>query len=76
MFKHQGYGCATKFRQRSSGKGLNFSPPLCTLHHDNVPTHKVHSVKQFLAQKWITEMEHPPYSPDLAPNGFWLFPNI
>jgi hypothetical protein len=21
-------------------------------------------------------MEHPPYSPDLVPNGFWLFPEI
>jgi len=24
----------------------------------------------FLAQKTITKMEHPPYSPDLAPNDF------
>jgi hypothetical protein len=21
-------------------------------------------------------MEHPPYSPDLVPNDFWLFPKI
>jgi hypothetical protein len=21
-------------------------------------------------------MKHPPYSPDLAPNDFWLFPKI
>jgi hypothetical protein len=35
-----------------------------------------HSVKQLLAQKLITEMAHPPYSPDLAPNDFWLFPKI
>jgi len=34
------------------------------------------AVKQFLAQKSITEMEHPPYSPDLAPNDFWLLPKI
>jgi transposase len=34
------------------------------------------SVKQFLAQKSITELECPPYSPDLAPNDFWLFPKI
>jgi transposase len=37
------------------------------LHHDNAPAHKALSVKQFLAQKPITEMEHPPYPPDLAP---------
>jgi hypothetical protein len=34
------------------------------------------SVKQLLAKKSITEMEHPPYSPDLALNDFWLFPKI
>jgi hypothetical protein len=32
------------------------------------------SVKQFVAKKSITEMEHPDYSHDLAPNDFWLFP--
>jgi histone-lysine N-methyltransferase SETMAR len=44
--------------------------------HENAPAHKALSVKYFLAQKLITEMEHPPYSPDLALNDFWLFPNI
>jgi hypothetical protein len=34
------------------------------------------TVKQFLAQKSVTEMEHLPFFPDLAPNGFWLFPKI
>jgi hypothetical protein len=29
-----------------------------------------------VAQKSITEKEHSPYSPDLAPNDFWLFPEI
>jgi len=33
-------------------------------------------LQQFLAQKFITEMEHPPYSPYLASNDFWLFPKI
>jgi hypothetical protein len=31
------------------------------LHYDSAPAHSVLSVKQFLAQKSITEMEH--YSP-------------
>jgi hypothetical protein len=34
------------------------------------------SSKQFLAQKSITEMEHPPYSPHLALNDFWAFTKI
>jgi hypothetical protein len=46
------------------------------LHLDSAPAHKALSVKQFLAQKSTTEMEHPPYSPDVAPNNFWLFPKI
>jgi hypothetical protein len=40
------------------------------LHHDNAPVQKVLSVKQFLAQKAITEMKHQPYSPDLAADDF------
>jgi hypothetical protein len=44
------------------------------LYHDNAPAHKVLSVKHFLVQKSVTEMEH--YSPDLAPNEFWLFQKI
>jgi transposase len=39
-------------------------------------SHKAISVKQFLAEKSITEIEHPPYCPDLAPADFWLFPEI
>jgi hypothetical protein len=46
------------------------------LHHDNATAHKALSVKQFLAQKSITEMEHPPSSPDTASNILWLFPKI
>jgi hypothetical protein len=34
------------------------------------------SLKQFLAHKLITEMEHPPYSLDLALSDFWMFPKI
>jgi hypothetical protein len=48
----------------SMQKGLNFGPANCILHHTNVSAHKALSVKQFLAQKSITEMEHPPQSPD------------
>jgi hypothetical protein len=29
-----------------------------------------------MAKKCITEMDHPPYSPDLAPCDFWLFPKL
>jgi hypothetical protein len=39
-------------------------------HHDNSPAYKALYVKQFLAQKPITEMEHLPCSPDLGSNDF------
>jgi transposase len=29
-------------------------------------------VREFLASKQITVLEHPPYSPDLAPSDFFL----
>jgi histone-lysine N-methyltransferase SETMAR len=45
-------------------------------HHDNALAHKALSVKIFVAQKFITEMEQSPCSPDLAPYDFWLFPKI
>jgi hypothetical protein len=38
------------------------------LHHDIASAHSVLSVKQFLAQKLITEVEHLPCSSDLVPN--------
>jgi hypothetical protein len=31
-------------------------------------------VREFLASKQITVQEHLPYSPDLAPSDFFLFP--
>jgi transposase len=33
-------------------------------------------VKQFLASKSINVIEDPPYSPDLAPAEFFLFPKM
>jgi hypothetical protein len=28
------------------------------------------------SRKGISAVDHPPYSPDLAPAGFWLFPEL
>jgi len=43
---------------------------------DFAPAHNALSVKQFLANKTITVLEHPPYLPDLTPSDFYLFPQI
>ena len=46
------------------------------LHHDNAPAHNALSIRQFLAEKNIAVLEKPPYSPDLAPCDFFLFPKL
>ena len=46
------------------------------LHHDNAPAHNALSVKRYLEKNNIPVMEHPPYSPDLAPCDFFLFRKI
>jgi transposase len=46
------------------------------LHHDNASAHSVFQVKEFLAKKNITVVEHAPYLPDLAPSDFFLIPRI
>jgi hypothetical protein len=33
-------------------------------------------VQQFLAEKGISFITQAPYSPDLAPSDFWLFPTL
>ena len=46
------------------------------LHDDNAPAHEALRVPEFLAKNSITKMDHPPYSPDLAPCEIWLFPKL
>jgi hypothetical protein len=41
------------------------------LHVDNAPAHTALSVREFLASKQITMLEHPSYSSDLAPCDFF-----
>jgi hypothetical protein len=33
-------------------------------------------VREFLARKGITVLDHPPYSPHLGPADFWFFPKV
>ena len=45
------------------------------LHQDNTPAHNVLSIHQFLAERNVTMLDHPPYSPDLAPCDFLCSPS-
>jgi len=46
------------------------------LHHDNAPAHTEHSIQVFLANHGFPVIQQPPYSPDMAPCDFWLFPQL
>jgi len=46
------------------------------LHHDNTTSHTSLVVQQFLNEKSIPVITQPPYSLDLAPIYFWLFPTL
>ena len=48
----------------------------CMLHHDNTPCHTAVSINEFLAEKRIPVVPQPPYSPDLSPCDFFLFPRL
>ena len=58
-----------RFRPKSGVRGMKF-------HHDNAPAHTAGKTKEFLRQSGLEMIEHLPYSPDLAPCDFWLFPNL
>jgi len=46
------------------------------LFHDNAPSHNAATVKKFLANRNVAVLQHPPYSPDLAPANYFLFPKF
>ena len=46
------------------------------LHQDNARPHVSRMTTDFLRDQKISIIEHPPYSPDLAPADFFLFPRL
>ena len=44
--------------------------------HDNAPAHKSKEVVNFLDKEEVKVIDHPPYSPDLSPCDFFLFPKL
>ena len=56
-------------------------PALCKsgqwhFHQDNAPGHNPIRVTDYLTKMGIKTVPHPPYSPDLAPCDFCLFPKL
>jgi histone-lysine N-methyltransferase SETMAR len=55
-------------------------PSLCSdkwiIHHEIAPLHDTLRVCEFLSKNSITKMDHPPYSPEIEPCDFFLFPKL
>jgi transposase len=60
--------CRKRPQKWSSGTWL--------LNYDNAPCHAALRVREFLAKRSIHVVPHRPYSPDLAPCDFFLFPKL
>jgi len=66
----------TRLRESVWRKRHGFWSDKWIIHHDIDPAHDALRVRKFLSKNSITKMDHPPYSPDLAPCDFWLFPKL
>jgi len=66
----------TRLRECVWRKKPGLWPDKWILDLDSAPVHDAVRVHGFLAKNFITKMDHPPYSPDLAPCDFWLFPKL
>ena len=65
------FTCYNKKRPNKGWSGVH-------LLHDNASSHKCEVVKSFffLASEKMKVLNHPPYSPDLSPSDFFLFPRL
>ena len=45
-------------------------------HQDNAPVHNFILITDDLTKMGIKTLPQPPYSPDVGPCGFWLFPKL
>ena len=66
----------------SSGKRFRRKRPALfksgqwNFHQDNAPVHNSNLVTDYLTKMGIKAVPRPPYSLDLAPCDFWLFPRL
>jgi len=44
--------------------------------HDNAPAHRALATQKKLAYLGFQYLDHPPYSPDLSPSDYHLFPGL
>ena len=70
-----------RFKGSSGRDSIGRGPPSSKsgqwhFHQDNAPVHNSTLVTDYLTKMGIKTVLQPPYSPDLAPYDFWLFPKL
>ena len=65
--------CYMRFRRK---RPALFKSAQWHFHQDNTPVHNPILFTEYLSKMGIKTVPHPPYSPDLAPCDFWLFPKL
>lgn len=60
-------------RKAIDQKRPNFVNQEVFLLHDNATVHKAAKIRPIVQECSLVEIDHPPYSPDLAPSDFYLF---
>ena len=50
--------------------------PTLILHQDNAPAHRAAAAQEIISKRLFEVLEPSPYSPDLAPRDFFLFPAL
>ena len=70
-------GVLREYRKRFFGKRpALFKSCQWHFHQENAPVHNSILVTDYLTKMGIKIVPQPPYSPDIAPCDFWLFPKL
>ena len=69
-FSHIHSKVKAHYEKRGPATGLR---GLCLI-YDKAPAHKCVLLQDFLKEEKVVQFSHPPYSPDLSPCNFFLFP--
>jgi histone-lysine N-methyltransferase SETMAR len=65
-----------RFHPELMRKRAHLAKKKVLFHHDNAPAHSSSIARAKLVELRYELLPHPPYSPDLAPCDFFLFPNM
>ena len=81
LAKRLGLGLLCEVLREFKKRFRRKSPALFTsgqwrFRQDNTPVHNSILVTDYLTKMGINTVPQPPYSPDLAPCDFWLFPKL